>query len=69
MVIHHGRMMNLKDKLIDNIESFSDINFNYKRKNKQIYNESISMEKLYINISDPLVEPKPAMQSSSFRSG
>ena len=41
---------------IDNIESLYEVNLTFKPKSKQIYNDTMSMEKLYMNISDPLVE-------------
>lgn len=44
------------EQLIDNIESLSEVNFNPKPNMNQEYNAAMSMEKLYMKTSDPLVE-------------
>lgn len=51
---HH--LFNKLEQTIDNIKSLSEINVNPKPNKKQLYNESMSMEKLYMNIHEPLVE-------------
>lgn len=46
------------NQIIDNLESLSEINvnnLNHKLKRREIYNETMSMEKLYMNIEDPLI--------------